>query len=185
MLLISGYLFLQVRSLTKQLTSMQVQPTPLVSPKPSAEAETADWKTFIGTNYAIKYPSDWYTRSVESSTIISSYVELSQPVPNVRAKIEIFNYDNPKKLSSKEWVADLNSKRQDPDNSVEAQSITIDGIQAYVRVDNSLSNENTIIYLVYLQKNDKMYSFWAGGNKKYEQVLFQILSTFRFLDNGN
>jgi len=146
----------------------------------NTQTEISNWKTYAGTNYIIKYPSDWHTRSVDNTVIISSYIELSQPVPDIRAKIEINNYDNPKKLSSKEWYIDWTSSRQDPDTSTETQSMTIDGIQAYLRIDNSLSSEDTVIYLVNLQRDDKMYSFWVGGNKKFEQTLLQILFTFKF-----
>lgn len=171
------------RSQTSQKTTNNQQSTISNTPSPSPNP-TAGWKTFKSTtnDYVIEYPPDWSSRSVDRGTVISSYVEFSQPVPNVRAKIEISTYDNPKKLSSKEWINNPNKNRQDPDDSVESKPLTIDGIQAYVRVDNSLNSENTVIYLVYLQKDNKIYSFWAGGNKKYEQVLFQILSTFKFLD---
>lgn len=149
---------------------------------PCPTLSVTDWKTYTNMSLGVtlKYPPDWHARSLDNTGIISSYIELSQPVPDVRAKIEINNFDNPKKLSSKEWYTDWTSDRQDPDTSTEAQSITIDGAQAYVRIDRSLSVEGTVRYLVYLQKNDKIYSFWAGGNTKFEQTLFQILSTFEF-----
>lgn len=156
-------------------------PTPTTQNQTSPN-ETANWKTYTGVDYTIKFPPNWYTRTVSDpdATIISSYSELSQPWPEIRAKIEIHPQNNSEKLSPKNWYNNLTSDRQDPDTTIEAQPITIDGAQAYVRVDRSLSSDGTVIYLVYLQRNDKMYYFWVGGNKNFEQTLFQILSTFKF-----
>ncbi len=60
-LLISGYLLLQVQSLTKQLAQIQIQPTPtplsteIPSPTPDL---TANWKTYKNTKvgFELKYP---------------------------------------------------------------------------------------------------------------------------------
>lgn len=61
-LLISGYLFLQVQSFTKQLVQLQVQPTPTpLSTEASAQEGTTNWKTYSNTTYkfSFKYPDTW------------------------------------------------------------------------------------------------------------------------------
>lgn len=63
-LLISGYLFLQVQSLTKQLAQIQVQPTPTPlsteTPSPTPDT-TANWQTYSNQEigFSIKYPQEW------------------------------------------------------------------------------------------------------------------------------
>lgn len=61
--LIAGFFAYQTQKLVKQLTELQNQPTPLVSPDPSAEAgdPIADWKTYtnIELNFSLILPDSW------------------------------------------------------------------------------------------------------------------------------
>lgn len=94
-LLISGYLFFQVQSLTKQLAQLQIQSTPtppsteIPSPTPDP---TSSWKTYTDNTYPFqfRYPSSWITEvkrgqnediittSKNSWTIVT---QLNHPVP--------------------------------------------------------------------------------------------------------
>lgn len=54
-----AFLYYQNQQLKGMLASYQATPTPLVSPEPSAEAETANWKTYTNQEFSFKYPADW------------------------------------------------------------------------------------------------------------------------------
>ena len=62
-LLISGYLFLQVQKLNKELAGLQiqVQPTPTPFPETPPADPTANWQTYSNQEigFSIKYPQGW------------------------------------------------------------------------------------------------------------------------------
>lgn len=53
----TGYLFLQVQELSKELTNFQIQTTPVPSATPDP---TVDWKTYLNPHgLSLSYPNDW------------------------------------------------------------------------------------------------------------------------------
>ena len=108
---ISIFLAFQVRNLTKQLASLQIQSIPVASPQPSAEAEdvTANWKTYTNKQYGfeLKHPEEFQELQDESgwpnATIIisrpnrQSYdlpIEIWNSKADYETKYNIPNYIN-------------------------------------------------------------------------------------------
>lgn len=71
--------------------TLLVAPSPLVLPKPSAEAEsadpTADWKTFAKPDWSFKYPSNLFAKEIEANFINLVDTE-NTPVSNARISID-------------------------------------------------------------------------------------------------
>ncbi|MBU1500045.1 hypothetical protein KKE48_04225, partial [Patescibacteria group bacterium] len=57
----SSILAYKYYQLKQQVAQIPASPTPLASPEPSAEAETADWKTYTNTelDFSITLPDGW------------------------------------------------------------------------------------------------------------------------------
>ena len=59
--LLTGAYFLSQKSATENPTPTKtvIKSTPTATPTPN---ETANWKTYVTSNYSIKFPSNWFTR---------------------------------------------------------------------------------------------------------------------------
>lgn len=178
-LLISVYLFLQVQSLTKQLAQLQIQPIPLVSPEPTAEAETANWKTYMDENIKVqfKYPSNWKYEVINSKSnagfnytqITLAKTEYFNPIPKGKPLIMI--------TVSNTTDQNLLSVYQ---NTKITGDIKVDDIPAEVRQHNSASVNSKYITFTKGEQSFEIESSLHTQSAEQEIILNQILSTFRF-----
>ncbi|MDZ7586361.1 MAG: PsbP-related protein [Patescibacteria group bacterium] len=191
----SGWLFYQNLQLQKQISQLSNQPspspTPLVSPKPSAEAETADWKTYTNPDFSFKYPNDWQLDDTGgeggAAIIIAPQPDRGNGTRVIMSSLTGMPFDskwdaylstsNFELISSNQTKIDghnflkMRVKPRDLSNS-EVYRIAID-------ISNSNSqpaNNSWIIYANYAvgQENESIDQFVS--------IIDQILSTFQFTD---
>lgn len=163
------------------LASRKTTPTPEVLESTPTPDLTANWKTYTDERYgySIKYPSDWDL--VESSKTIDGEkrdsVLISCDIEDpYYAPITVQVYQNPKKLSIREWAEEFGWKGV----ILEFVDTEIDG-QPAVEYKDGLGVLNFIV-----QKDDRIYSLSSHDSQenieKQNLMMSQILSTFRFLE---
>ncbi|MDP2926833.1 MAG: peptidylprolyl isomerase [bacterium] len=159
-----GYWFWQNRSFNPVIS-----PTPSATPaESSSEAspnETADWKVFRSEvyGYEIKYPLEWDYNTDQEDPGLYWLVHTVNTLEPYWLSLRVF--DNPKKLSSKQWVEEIlseNQKANEPDGPgiiryKEARELTIAGRPAYELYGVMADDRND--EWIYLAKGDKLYYF--------------------------
>ena len=176
-LFISGYLFLQVQGLTKQLAQLQIQPTSSI---PTTTPDiTANWKTYTDPKgkYSFKYPDYWKSQSLPTN---------SQQLLSLRSPTEInISLSLVENLPGIDLNCEVENKRENINiNKLIITKILTTGIKSDSCGDNSGSKT---IWAV-LGKNISDYliiRYNIATTQMAESTFDQILSTFRFLDNGN
>lgn len=183
-LLISGYLFLQVQNLTKQLAQLQAQPTPIPLsteiPSPTPDP-TANWKTYKDENIKVqfKYPSNWKYEVINSKSnagfnytqITLAKTEYFDPIPKGKPLIMI--------TVSNTTDQNLLSVYQ---NTKITGDIKVDDIPAEVRQHNSASVDSKYITFTKGEQSFEIESSLHTQSAEQEIILNQILSTFKFTD---
>ena len=156
------------------------QPSPLGSPEPTAEAAdpTADWKTYEGKYFTFKYPSSWnydtnaYSVDPDNLEVINLRIS-----PNAVFETSYKNRDYDEFLKG---LADRKSTKL----------IVASRDSAKFEVDSN-GNEPlpagfSIISIVVKGPANTSYLINFNGDKKEitDELVDQILSTFRFIDNA-
>jgi hypothetical protein len=159
---IAGLFYFQIQKLSKELSKYQIQasPTPTATPDP-----TANWKTYTSTQfgYSFNYPQSWSLNS-ENPTEVAS-VGLDQYLHGVG-----------KPSSGNVWFSVSNVATLEADN----------------RSNQEVGPGATIVLITkYKQKGGETFKleggYWENDPKPEEkkQIIDQILSTFKFLDQSN
>lgn len=163
---IAGLFYFQIQKFSKELSKYQTQPSPLVSPEPSAEAETANWKTYSNTKYgySFKYPPDWIIE------------------PDKQAPDEIINIS--KDLNSLSiYAGSAFTKAPEGKAPSKRRGIKIAGIDAVGEYYDNLYElisfaEKRAVNTIALRYAKGLYS------EDVKNFFDQILSTFKFLDSS-
>ena len=139
--------------------------------------ETADWKTYRGHGFEIKYPPTWDVM-FESSTQV---VITNKDNDSEEFGINIYDNINPQKLSSWEWFESQRSEKWPENFDVKATEIEIilnNNISAF----KDLQSDGGIITIF---KDNDIYSLENGismERKVIEKNLFyKIVNTFKFI----
>lgn len=198
----TAFLYLQNQSLNSQLASLtqlsvEVTPTPLTSPEPTAQAgapdPTSDWKTYTNTQYrySIKYPSDWRTQVVaagagdKEADTNSASVDLflstaKDAYPLHRISIEPFELSATQTLdtvvkSFRDWGLE-NQKESD----VKLDSLDVVKIEGVAKPDNFYSSA----YIFKIPNSFGGLTFLTRDtlDRKDKDIFDQILSTFKFIE---
>lgn len=199
-LLISGYLFLQVQSLTKQLAQLQVQPTPTPQsteiPSPTLDP-TANWKTFVNTTfkYLLKYPQTWLVSAkgnVDPTTFDMPIFESKCNYEKGELCQQIYveatrNSDpadlNPTFVKNDDIVTNTQNLKIDGETAkifehFQTNYQGVPGIFRYVILTNHAGYRYTILYL----ESKKGKEFKTGSDLENKIIFDQILSTFKFIN---
>lgn len=170
---VGGYLLYSGKINLNQTTTQVAQPTstPDVSPAPTADAETANWKTFKNTKlgYEIKYPSDWSIRDEDGSGMLfmltkqnkSGFIELQGELV----------FDLQPSQSVENWL------KNTPGFGGEYKMVNINGEIAYLGEEGKSIEGSTQIYI----KHKDKYLSIALSEFKFAEVE-GILSTFKFTE---
>lgn len=176
--------------------SSKQSPTPLGSPKPTAQTAdpTADWKTYTNSDlgFSFKYPPDSKLK-VNCHDCGTSDIDISFP-NDTYTLIQIgstSNYDRDKP-TVKDIVDSLIYVRKfstDPYTQQIRSPITLDGVEG----EKLFSEEKIGDFIrddieIYVIKDKKLYSldfrFEAKNKQKMSTLADQILSTFKFTDSN-
>ena len=160
------------------------------------EDETANWKTYRNEEYGyeIKYPKDWeYGTDKEQPNILW----LGHPLSGKQTfSLIIIVYDNPDKLTSKQWVEKLlqenrekvEKKEAAPITYREEKEVTIAGLPAYELYGVFAYDQSE--EQIYLAKENYVYRFSfpvaeenlnLSNPIENNRIIHQMLSTFKFL----
>ena len=158
--------------------------------------ETADWKTYANAEYGfeMKYPQDWeVTSNDKGNQITFSGSRLENGTFGFSAIL--FVQSNPKKLSAKDFVAEVIKKNDGlsaPKLSYKTQQeITINGLLAYEL--GGVFGGDSFEELIYIVKDDYVLTFdfpIAQENPNFvdpignNAIVHQMLSTFKFTDSN-
>lgn len=132
---------------------------------------------------SFKYPPQWQLEKLPQITVVSSYPTAVIPWPAIRAKLEIIQQPNPKKLTNEQWYQQLRLTAK-TDYTATTTTISIAGLPALARtiVPPRTDNKN-LTMIIYLAKNTLLYEFnlTALGDKDiYQTTLQEILNTLKF-----
>jgi len=185
--LTSGFLFWQNTKLRQQISQLTTQPspspTPLVSPKPSANTETADWKTYTGDGFSFKYPAQWDINPLpwDDSQLLNNGILLSDGQRPNEDQISL-------EISSTK-MSDVMFP-----GCKQIQQVLLDNVAASrCEITQEISAERGIVYnppiiskIVYIEAlhNGLYYiiSLTFDQTSDKFKILDQILSTFEFID---
>lgn len=146
--------------------------------------ETADWKTYTNTKYGfqIKYPLDWKVENTIPAVI---------NIEKGKSFLMIASNNNFSGLSLEEWLKTSQGFAGDfplgaPINGTE--KIYVNGIEAYGHVGSQNTEACNACALnpfsIYVANAKKMIFFISAstGQKSDNNILYQMLSTFKFID---
>lgn len=182
---IAGFFAFQTQNLVKELTKLQVTPTPIATIEPDP---TTSWKTYKNYLFSISYPSDvklkeWtdsYGRHILLSKSDSRTKNPSEPINDLGLRITT----NVLNKTSLELFVDERIK-----NVLEVGSI-VKGKTAMV-IDNRNGYEFTSSGLeisrhIFVMGSDNRYLEIADStsttNQDHQKIANQILSTFKFTE---
>lgn len=169
----AGYLYYQNQQLKTMLASYQPTPTPLVSPKPTAQADdpTANWKTYTNLKYgySIKYPLGFSTEQI---------VAESQSEANTISR-SFFVFQTGSSSPYEERY--INFEFTDIEPSYDQGTVTQTILNGYSVKKVVLPNMSFDIYSI---KNSEgnFIEVYVSNNSTRSAIANQILSTFKFLD---
>ncbi|MDZ7586358.1 MAG: hypothetical protein U0946_01270 [Patescibacteria group bacterium] len=178
-----AYKYYQLKQQLAQ-TNMISSPTPLVSPEPSAAAETTNWKTYTNNfyGYSIKYPGDKYTKCIDNeSDVYLDFLEGAEGTRDCRVKPgEGVKFGVRIRKTSANWQDSFNPKCFQKENT------TLDGINAVRFYSPRECAIAPVLYrpgetYVLAEYKEKLYEIFFIEDKNKE-INSQILSTFKFLD---
>ncbi|MDO8570435.1 MAG: PsbP-related protein [Candidatus Daviesbacteria bacterium] len=176
-LAVGGYLLYQKQVKPVATPQPVIQPTsvPTISPSATDSAETANWKTYTNSKYgfSFKYPQD-YAIKEESERVF--YIKNKEN--NVFA---LWIYDNPNNLSLKDYESKNTNEKTGFGPFVyypNAESVKFQNLDAYYTNEEitCLSKCGSYIWIT----KDKIYKLTGSSKNKPDQILDEILSTFRF-----
>lgn len=177
--------------------------TPITNSTPTLTPDqAADWKNYTNNQYgfSIQYPQDWRSEGqavppsntdqygnvsypkysdLKSEGIEPLYKVLFFPA-NSQNGIVISINNNSKNYPLNQYFEIMNRLIPTgfPTSGKEVSVGEISGIKVSVGCCS-----NPLIPIVYFEKNNKIYSISSGG--KYEEILNQMLSTFKFSGTEN
>jgi len=183
-----AYQYYQLKTQTVNPTpSPQPTLTPLVSPKPSAEAAdpTADWETYTYQIFTIKLPSNWSTTGVKNPVQFLNYVpnpknggSFNPSTDKGKLKVEIYQNNSPDSLES--YLA------QQKSSAIEARGKEIDWQETkeIIAGKEAIRVKTTDPGYTYNFKNissNTIFSIaFALDFDNYKELSDQILATFKF-----
>jgi len=165
---ISGYLYLQSRSLRSQLPTSQAI-TPSSTPQPSLDP-TADWISYTNNSgFTIKYPAGLLTEAIAADG--------SSPASSDSYGFHI--YKSGSESPYEERIIDFQISQIEPTYdqwSKLKQEIRLNGLQVTKISPDNIPFE---IYSIHLP-NKKFLEIYASTNPARKDIADQILSTFQF-----
>jgi hypothetical protein len=176
----AAFLYYQNQQLKNMLASYQTpvsSPTPLVSPEPSAQAETANWKTYTNSKYgfSFKYPGDWEVKTTLENFkfVIGPSSELTTYLTKINEQKVIYlmmSGPGQTTLTTSEW-------KKGGYQVGETQN-EINGLAVTSRIfTKSDTYQKEVEIVLPGQKYNTAFDIY---NKSLESTLDQILSTFQF-----
>lgn len=175
-----GFLLYQNTKLQQQVAALRVTPTIYISPTPSVPLNdpTTDWKTYTNTTVGIQFnhPNDWTIRgfagdqeNYENSA--SSYTRFIMEDPSMNVSLIVAN--NEYGPTTDPCLEIEGSKKSEIVNTVPFEKSTY----------SSTCPDNDKIMYVYSNSKKKLslaFSFPATTKRSSEQIVNDLLSTFRF-----
>lgn len=179
------------RVLGSLVVTLPTSPSPAISkaPTPVSTPNTSTMLLFTHPQgvYTIKYPSDWFTDTIEgpvgshtNPAIATVYIRNGSQLrtkTSATATIELSAVANPKNLSGEQEWNERRKTAQDPDNSLSRGNVQLAGQTAF-----KLTYANSNYYLLPYQ--GLMYEITVSWQTGSEQTkLNQMLSTFKFTNS--
>ncbi|KKP47716.1 MAG: hypothetical protein UR39_C0003G0118 [Candidatus Woesebacteria bacterium GW2011_GWA1_33_30] len=177
--IIAGIFAYQVQNLTKEIKKLKTEQLLTQTPAPTLDL-TANWKTYTNEDLSFKYPSDW----LRSGDVISPDMPgsphnnlypyglfLNVFDKNATLKTNAYTYSGCMKETSTQTVNGVFIKRFIEINT--GQCKDRDQKQRIIWIVPSASSYGPSVAVFY-QVDD---------SEQVEQIVTQILSTFKFLDN--
>lgn len=164
------------------------QPSPQFQPPPPGETinnqqlpiNTSSWQIYRNDEYGfeVRHPNDWNVRSFASAGV----VEVSSD--QTGSTFVVIKNNNPENQSLDEWFQEATVVDGRPTAKAAAERVMINGIPAY-RLDSGLPPANLLFEIVAIADSQRniftiqtQYEVAAD-----EEILEQILSIFRFVEN--
>lgn len=152
-----------------------ISPTPAVKTETTKPVSTTGWKTYTNEKFgfSFKYPANWTPKVTRSDSegsysIISFINEKNQ---------HVLGLNNPIREIGHEWAEKVG----------ESQIIKIEGSATTINKTFFIDRESPDLIYAYLQwnydnwqKSGEIWFNYRKGDKQQEEVLNQILSTFKF-----
>lgn len=184
---LAGLFYFQIQKLSKKLAQYQAQPssTSLVSPEPSAEVGTANWKTYTNKkyNFSIKYPNFYQENTTLQSPNNPGLDLVGFKNPESNATFHIYYNQSQFTLDFLKKYAPTGSENITPTQRIFGQNT----FYYYGAGGGGVNYDDRFFYNL----NDKILildfngPYGDNGNLPSKQVqLFesQILPTFKFLE---
>lgn len=188
-IIILGYFLYQSKFVT---TSQQTET--------SKTDKAANWKTYIGEEFSVKYPSDWIYKQISyqssgpndtapSFAGVGFLPNSTKPLNDKYTTINIEIFNNPDKISLGDFVRDWYSFSPKVGTLTTAvnsgQDIQVDGLIGKKIINPPIDNAGLPLIWVLVPKNDKVFLFAVTLDKSYpeinkEKVFNQMLATFKF-----
>lgn len=187
---LTGGYFLYTQQ-TKPLPQPIPQQTPTPSPAPALESEsspsagTTNWRTYVNTKYgfSLRYPEDKNFKVQENNKGISI------GTPNSGFGLFISIFDNPKKLTPRDWIKE-NFNAMYEKTTINGKRVSIENLQlkdkivanqpAVEKTFGELAEFGTGATILFTSPN-KEKIFEISGSELGVDLLDQILSTFKFI----
>lgn len=150
---------------------------PTTTPTPTTDS-LSDWKTYtdMKDNYSFKYPGDW-----------KLFIEQSLP--------PIYNLSYLNKTDNKNWVIEIRLIPQDrlslmgvtycgayPEDKSRCEYMILNNINVLIDWGIKVNNENTAVVSIPYVNKGVIDITLTPVNPETKKILYQILSTFKFLD---
>lgn len=179
--------------------SQPIAHAPAPTPTPVEKTNTTEsWKTYTNeaVGFSLQYPPSWTEKERSTQTKINQHIKICISeclAPDGKANISVCYYNNPQKLSLKDLDKELTVSSDVLGTGSEARfsSLSIEqkmdnGTTVYYQKEHSCEPVFCPRYII--PYNDKVFVITArqdGGwkfNSQNNQIVDQILSTFKFLD---
>ncbi len=157
-------------------TKVNPSPTPLGSPKPSAEAATpdptADWKKYTNSthNYALKYPSEFDVSLDETWARPEDHVSVKSPDSNI-------NLDFTNGAQGSDCANALCESQRELEFTISGEQFV-----ATEHYPDAFNNYSFEIYIPDNQGNERISISVKYKNPPDVKTIDQILSTFKFIN---
>lgn len=142
------------------------------APQPSAPPdETANWETFIGKTFSLKYPKEWVINTLGSASGDAFILSISLTENPDDAEQSFSLYE--RKYTSKTQI-EAYIKKATQKNLSQLESTNLDGIIGYKEVESYNTN-------LFIPKENVLYEITMQKNTSSPMLVDLILTTFKFL----
>ena len=161
-------------------TAVKPTPTPIVQTPTPTPDPTTNWKTYVDTDYSVRYPSNLMVEKSTNPKPYDDLVTFRYPYPSYGHEfldgIQIITKPNPGNLTLKVWLS-----QQAHDNSKDKEFSIGNVIGINTSFPSAGQGSNDYLF----EHNGKIYDVdLLGDFMNNDTLLEQFLSTFKFTNSN-